>query len=565
MRIYLVGPTGVGKTTVGRLLASRLGIPFLDADELVAARAGMSVRAIFTREGEAGFRRREKEAVALLTHLGKCVAALGGGAVLDAEVREWLVRTGRVVPLVADPALLVERLRACPRAGLPHPSEPGFVDRATEAFSRRMAAAAGLGPSLDVTSLSPEQAVDRLLDLLGMPPAVRAALRRPSAAGVPAAPPAPAMPPGPGEPPAPGTLAVPPASPWWLEVRAGGVTCLVRGHRGEVRAGTLELSCFQPPSALLVVSSPLPYCLYGRSLVERWRAGGLPAHVTLVPDGEGAKQARWLERLWRTWARLRVDREALVVAIGGGAVSDLAGFAAATYLRGIPWVVVPTTLLAQVDASLGGKVAIDLPQGKNLAGAFWQPRSIHVDVEVLASLPDAQVSSGMAEVVKYALLEGEDFLGLLEARVAALLNRDPGATGEVVRRCLSLKARLVEEDERERGPRQLLNLGHTVGHALEREAGWDHGRAVAVGLLAACRLAGAEELACRVRVLLEKLGLPVGIPPGLAGRVAGRMAWDKKARHGELRFVLPEAPGRVKWGVPVEPGRVREVLRSLEG
>ncbi|MDI6823552.1 MAG: bifunctional shikimate kinase/3-dehydroquinate synthase [Bacillota bacterium] len=550
MRIYLVGPTGVGKTTVGRLLASRLSMAFLDADELVAARAGMSVRAIFTREGEAGFRRREKEAVALLTHLGKCVAALGGGAVLDAEIREWLVRTGRVVPLVADPALLVERLRACPRAGLPHPSEAGFVDRAREAFSRRMAAAAGLGPSLDVTSLSPEQAVDRLLDLLGISPP---------------APPAPPMPPGPGQPPARGTPAVPPPSPWRLEVRAGGVTCLVRGDRGEVRTGTLELPRLEPPSALLVVSSPLPYCLYGRTLVEQWRARGLPAHVTLVPDGEEAKQVRWLERLWRAWARLRVDREALVVAIGGGAVSDLAGFTAATYLRGIPWVVVPTTLLAQVDASLGGKVAIDLPQGKNLAGAFWQPRSIHVDVEVLASLPDAQVSSGMAEVVKCALLEGEDFLGLLEARVPALLDCDPGATGEVVRRCLSLKARLVEEDERERGPRQLLNLGHTVGHALEREAGWDHGRAVAVGLLAACRLADAKELADRVRTLLEKLGLPVGIPPGLAGRVAGRMAWDKKARHGELRFVLPEAPGRVKWGVPVEPGRVGEVLRSLEG
>lgn len=536
MKIYLVGPTATGKSTVGRVLAARLDLPFVDADELVAATARMPLDRIFSREGEQGFRRREKEAVRLLTRLKRAVVSLGGGAVLDPEIREWLARSGTVVSLLADPGLLVERLREDPRPGLPHPSEPGFPDRARRAVTARLAAARSLGPAVDVSGLTPDQVVERILTLPGFPP------RRPW-----------------------GGEGLSGGGRWQITVRAGGVSCLVRGEPGAVRQGRLPAPDGVRPSAVLLVSSPLPYLLYGRALASRWREEGLNVHVDLVPDGEEAKVVRWLRYLWQAWAGRRADRDSLVVAVGGGALSDLAGLAAATYLRGLRWVVVPTTLLAQVDASLGGKVAINLPRGKNLVGAYWQPAGIYADVEVLGSLPEAEFRSGLGEVVKCALLEGEDFLSFLEERAHCLLERDPGVVGEVVRRCLALKARVVEGDEREQGPRQLLNLGHTVGHALEREAGWSHGVAVAVGLVAACRLAGADGLAGRVGTLLTRLGLPTTMPVGLAGRVRRRMAWDKKSRRGQLRFVLPRAPGVVQWGVTVPPSEVERVLASLEG
>jgi 3-dehydroquinate synthase len=510
------------------MLAGQLGLPFLDADEFIAARAGRSIPEIFAREGEQGFRRREKQAVRLMADLGSGVVALGGGAVLDPEVREWLVRSGRVVALEEDPAVLVERIRCSPRPGLPHPADPAFVDRADRAVRARMEAAAGLGPVVSVSGLTPEEAVARVLVALGLNGAREGVV-----------------------------------DAWEMKVRAGGVECVVRGEPGRV-AGALADPPGEETSALLVVSSPLPYCLYGARLVSGWRERGREVGVALVPDGEEAKRWRWLRYLWENWARHRADRGAWVVALGGGAVSDLAGLAAATYLRGIRWVVIPTTLLAQVDAALGGKVAIDLPQGKNLVGAFWQPRYIVVDVQVLSSLPPHQFTSGLAEVVKCALLEGEDFLRFLEGRADQLLGLDGGVLTEVVRRCLALKAALVERDEREQGPRQLLNLGHTVGHALERETGWDHGRAVAVGLVAACELAGAAELTARVRDLLRRLGLPVSMPRGLAGRVERRMRWDKKVREGRLRFVLPCKPGEVSFGVVVDQAHLRQVLRQLE-
>ncbi|HHY94472.1 MAG TPA: bifunctional shikimate kinase/3-dehydroquinate synthase [Firmicutes bacterium] len=547
MRIFLVGPTGVGKSTVGRILAARCGLPFVDSDELVAARAGRSIPDIFRREGEQGFRRRERLAVAEIARLGAIVAALGGGAVLDPRVGELVRASGRVVGLSLSSQELMRRLAAAPRPYLPPPDSDSFQAAVQQAVVARQEACRRLGPVVDVTGLSPEQAAAAVMAVLGLVAGSREAFLLPS---------------------------------WQLELRLPHTCSSVLARPGFVsRAGEAGLArgeLVRGADRVLVVSSPLPYCLYGRALVETWKEAGATVHVSLVPDGERAKQERWLRYLWRRWAELGVERQARVVAIGGGAVSDLAGLAAATYLRGLGWGVIPTTLLAQVDAALGGKVAIDLPEGKNLVGAFHQPAWIIVDVSVLGSLPGEQIRAGLAEAVKCALLAGEEFLALLESGARGLAASSLAGQvflDEVVRRCLAEKVAVVQRDERETGPRQLLNLGHTVGHAVEAETGWSHGEAVAVGLVAACRLAarlgGAAPpgggLAERVEHLLGDLGLPVNIPRGSGPRVLDRMRWDKKVRDGEARFVLPIAPGVVEWGQRVPVDLVREVVAGLEG
>jgi len=266
-------------------------------------------------------------------------------------------------------------------------------------------------------------------------------------------------------------------------------------------------------------------------------------------------------------------------------VTDLAGLGAATYLRGLAWIALPTTLLAQVDASVGGKTAINLGGRKNLVGAFHQPSRVLVDPAALVSLSPAQTSAGLAEVVKCGLLEGRNLWRMLVERTADMRLGDVAALNDAVRLCVALKADVVSSDEREAGRREALNLGHTVGHALESVSGWGHGPAVSVGLAAACRLAaalaendprprscgvgaapsgtGGTALVEEVEGLLDTCGLPVRFPRALIADVLLQMAWDKKNRGGRPRFVIPWEPGRVERGVNVAPGTLRRVLEAM--
>ena len=267
------------------------------------------------------------------------------------------------------------------------------------------------------------------------------------------------------------------------------------------------------------------------------------AATQLVPGGEASKTLEGAERLWRA---LRLDRGSTLVAVGGGSTTDLAGFVAATYMRGVAWVPVPSTLVGQVDAAIGGKTAVDLPEGKNLVGAFHWPAATVIDTTLLGTLPDEERANGLAEVVKTGLLAGEALWEL--------------PTHEQVRRCAAFKAGVCLQDPLDLGVRTQLNLGHTFAHALEAASGYglSHGTAVALGLLAALRLSGLEE---EVRIVEEVLG------PGPA-RVDRDVAWaalgrDKKSAAAEPRLVLLDAPGRPRWGVAVAPGEVRSALDSL--
>jgi 3-dehydroquinate synthase len=297
---------------------------------------------------------------------------------------------------------------------------------------------------------------------------------------------------------------------------------------------------------------------------------GIPRLV--LPAGEGTKRLGELGRVWDFLAEHRIDRSSLLVAVGGGVIGDLAGFAAASYLRGIPFIQVPTTLLAMVDSSVGGKTGINLGAGKNLVGAFHQPAAVHIDTALLATLPPREFAAGMAEVIKYGLLGDADLLARLEREPLTLASADLAA---VVRRCCAIKAGIVEADEREtatEGGRALLNLGHTFGHAIEQVTGYGvylHGEAVAVGLCAAARLSerlgliGAGEVA-RVDRVVAVHDLPVRLRAPLPlDSLTAAMGRDKKVRAGGLRFVVLRALGEAATLGGVDPALAAAAFREV--
>lgn len=300
------------------------------------------------------------------------------------------------------------------------------------------------------------------------------------------------------------------------------------------------------------------------------QSSGLTCTVLSVAAGEASKCVAQAEKLWVELAQLSADRKTVVVAVGGGVVGDLGGFVAATYSRGLALVQVPTSLLAQVDSSVGGKVGINLPAAKNIVGAFWQPAGVVIDLDVLATLPKREYVSGLAEVVKYGVILDAEFFAYLEQHVDGLLTRNGDVLEKVIARCCELKAIVVEGDEREEtGLRAVLNYGHTFCHALETVTGYGtylHGEAVAIGMICASRLAESlgridAALTRRQRNLLNALGLPVAIgsdqPPVPTEDLLAAMQRDKKAEQGRLRFVLPSRMGHVELVNGVEEGPVR--------
>jgi 3-dehydroquinate synthase len=284
------------------------------------------------------------------------------------------------------------------------------------------------------------------------------------------------------------------------------------------------------------------------TVAQSLSSAGFQAHVHLLPSGESQKSLGVAAQLYDRLVDLHADRRTLVAAVGGGVIGDLAGFVAATFNRGLPLLMVPTTLLAMVDSSVGGKVAVNHPLAKNLIGTFYQPLGVWIDTATLATLGDREYRSGLAEVVKYGVVLDAEFFAYLEAHADALLQREPGAVRHVITRCCRLKADVVEQDEREEtGLRAVLNYGHTFAHAFETAAGygrWLHGEAVAAGMICASRLAErlgriGPEVTARQERLLDRLGLPTRPEPWPVDALIATMRIDKKALAGRLRFVLP--------------------------
>jgi 3-dehydroquinate synthase len=320
--------------------------------------------------------------------------------------------------------------------------------------------------------------------------------------------------------------------------------------------------------AIITDSNVAPH--YGKETQRMLEASGFEVALITIPAGEKSKSLQQVGACYDEMAKHRLERKSFVVALGGGVVGDLAGFVAATYLRGIPFVQVPTTLLAQVDSSVGGKTGINLRAGKNLVGAFYQPKLVVCDLATLDTLPERELRSGMAEVIKYGIIYDALFFRRLEEQLDAALQRDAAVMAKIIARCCAIKAEVVSQDETESGLRAILNFGHTIGHSIEAISGYGsylHGEAISIGQVLAANLSErmtglSASDSKRIRDLLERAGLPVSIELGQSQKkkLLASMKLDKKVSGGEIKFVLARQIGKVEFGCKVPESEVNAVL-----
>lgn len=505
-KIFLYGPSGSGKSTVGKTLAEKLGVSFVDVDALIEEQAGMPIPQIMSEQGEPAFRDKESAALEQVAQRDVGVVALGGGALLRDQNRALAESAGVVAFLKASVDTLVARLSA----DYSRPLLAGDIrERLTGLLERRREHYASFPLRFEVDALTPAQVAWQ----------IQIALGRFHIGGMGAA--------------------------YDALVEPGGLNRLgvLLRERG-----------LEGPVAVVTESTVGP--LYAERAADALRAAGYETSIVTFPAGEANKTIESIQDIWGGLLQGGLDRKSTVVALGGGVTGDMAGFAAATFMRGARWVGVPTSLLSMVDASLGGKTGIDLPQGKNLVGAFHPPSLVLADPTVLASLPEAELRSGLAEVVKHGIIGDSGLFALCAAGISPVKADLAG----VVRRAMAVKAAVIEADPYERGVRASLNLGHTVGHAVELVSEFDlrHGEAIAIGTVVEARLAerlglAAGGLAEEIATAFDGLGLPTRIPPGMPRQaIIQAMNFDKKKAAGVVKFALPVKVGEVKVGVAVD-------------
>jgi 3-dehydroquinate synthase len=301
-----------------------------------------------------------------------------------------------------------------------------------------------------------------------------------------------------------------------------------------------------------VVTNPTVGPLYLDILLEGLKKADFKTEIFLIPDGEAYKTLETIKDLYQRMLKAHFDRSSALLALGGGVIGDMTGFAAATYMRGIPFIQVPTSLEAQVDASVGGKVAVDLPEGKNLVGAFYQPKGVFIDLDTLKSLPVRELASGLSEVIKYGIIWDPKFFEFLEINIEKVFHHDTEVLQKIIKRSCEIKAEVVSQDETEKGLRAILNFGHTVGHAIETLTGYQavrHGEGVGMGMIAASLIGQqmnlcSKELISRVQNLVQKAKLPATLPKLDENQILETMLFDKKAKEGKITMVLPESIGK---------------------
>ena len=332
-----------------------------------------------------------------------------------------------------------------------------------------------------------------------------------------------------------------------------------------------NLRSFGLSPTVAIISNPTVFSLYGDRVSGSIKQAGFDLITVIIPDGEEYKDLLWVQHIYDDLLRHRLDRSSALIALGGGVIGDITGFAASTYMRGISCIQVPTTLLAQVDSSVGGKTGVNHKLGKNIIGTFWQPGLVWVDVETLKTLPQRELLAGFAEVIKYGVICDQELFDFLEANRDKMMNLDDDALTHIIKRSCEIKADVVSKDEREAGLRAILNYGHTIGHAIETVTGYTrflHGEAVAIGMFLEARLSQIlnfidKDQVSRIKALIDSYGLPSGMPVDIdAKNILASMQLDKKAIAGNLKFILPEKIGSVKIHKGVTQDSIIELLQS---
>jgi len=505
--IFLYGPPGSGKTTIGKHLAQRLALPFVDLDQRIEELIGKSIPQVFAEQGESGFRNQESAFLCDLLNTDRAVVALGGGTLLNPHNREFVEGLGSVVLLHATNQVLLERLYSSP---VERPLLFGDTDSRLSALLDQRASHYDSFPlKMDVSEKGVEETIWEIQVALGM--------FRISGMNNP------------------------------YDVRVGHG--LYQNAGGQLAARGLK-------GPIAIVSDEKVGAIYGRSVLSALHQQGFAVNLLMLPTGEKTKNLGMLKRIWNFFLDNRLDRDGIALALGGGVIGDITGLAAATYLRGIKWVYLPTSLLAMCDACLGGKTGINLPNGKNQIGAFYPPSMVLADTDTLSTLTNFEIRNGMAEVVKHGIIADPDLYQYCGAGLEIVY----GNWDKVVRQAMAVKIRIILDDPYERGMRAVLNLGHTLGHAIESATHYrtKHGYAISIGMVAAANLSERIGLANagitgNIQKTLQTLGLPTKIPRHLdREKILASMSFDKKQAFGNVRLVLPVRIGDVKWGVEVD-------------
>lgn len=539
--IVLVGMMGCGKTSAGRRLADRLGLPFVDADHEIEAAHKLTISEIFATYGEPYFRDGERRVMARLLADGPSVIATGGGAFMNEQTRARIKEAGVSVWLDADFDLLMKRVRKRPtRPLLQNPDPEGTLRRLMEQRNPVYATAdltvGAHDAHFDVAVEDVMSALEAYLDPHG------------------------------------GKAATTSTRIVRVELGARGYDIAIGD--GVIRQAGARIAALAPKAACAIVTDENVAKRHLSTLEASLSEAGLRHVRIVVPPGEGTKRYEWFEKVCEATIGARIERGDFVVALGGGVVGDLAGFVAASVRRGVRFIQIPTTLLSQVDSSVGGKTGINSAHGKNLIGAFYQPSLVLADTGALATLPEREFRAGYAEVAKYGLIDAPDFFEWLEQNWRGVFAGGPARIEAIARSCAS-KAAVVARDETEQGDRALLNLGHTFGHALERLVNYDggrlvHGEGVAIGMACAYRFSVRRGLCAgqdaeRVAGHLRSVGLPTRIRD-IAGwdadadAILQAMYQDKKVQQGALTFILARGIGQSFIAKGVAPEDVRAFL-----